>query len=345
MAGKVAVMSSHSRESKFCIIGAGVSGLAAAKNFKQQGIPFDCIERENDIAGLWNVANGIGRVYKTTHMVSSKEFTWFEDFPMPEDYPLFPGHALAVEYLRRYAEHFGILDAIEFGKSVERVTRRDDGWEVKVSGEAVPRRYGGIIMASGHHEIPRMPDIPGRFYGEMLHSKDYEGPEQLRGKRVLVIGAGNSGGDIAVDAAHHAESIVHSMRRGYYFVPRFMFGFPVDDVIDFVEMLRLPRWLRQRMYAFGHWLAVGPNERFGMQKPEHQILDTHPTVNSELPALIAEGRMTVKPDVSEFAGSRVRFSDGSEVEVDMVVCATGYETHFPFIERSAIMGEDGRTKL
>lgn len=333
------------RKFTYCIIGAGASGLAAAKNFRQHRIAFDCLEREPQLGGLWNRATDAGRVYKSTHMVSSKEFTWFEDYPMPEDYPLYPSHSQALAYLQDYAEHFGIMDAIAFETTVESVTRGDQGWQVKVAGETSPRNYAGVIIANGHHEVPRMPEIPGRFTGKVMHSSQYRDPSQLAGKHVLVIGGGNSGCDVAVDAVHHAKSAVHSMRRGYYFLPRFLFGIPLDDVIDFVEFFRPPRWLRQRLYGLGHRLAVGPNWRYGLATPEHRILDTHPTVNAELPSLVAEGRLTVKPDIKEFSGRRVCFADGSEADVDLVVCATGYCPHFPFIDKEHIVDAANRSKL
>ena len=333
------------RNFKYCIIGAGASGLAAAKNFRQHGIAFDCLEREPELGGLWNQATGAARVYKSTHMVSSKEFTWFEDYPMPEDYPLYPSHAQALAYLRDYAEHFGIMDAIEFETTVDSVTRDDQGWQVKVAGEDNPRRYAGVVIANGHHEVPRLPELPGRFDGDVMHSSRYRDPSQLAGKRVLVIGGGNSGCDVAVDAVHHAKSAIHSMRRGYYFLPRFLLGIPLDDVIDFVEFFRFPRWLRQRLYGLGHRLAVGPNWRYGLATPEHQILDTHPTVSAELPSLVAEGRLIVKPDIKEFSGRTVSFTDGSKADVDLVVCATGYRPHFPFIDKAHIVDDANCSKL
>ncbi len=338
-------MEQSAGEVKYCIIGAGASGLAVAKNFRQRGIPFDCIERESEVGGLWNEATGAGRVYKSTHMVSSKEFTAFDDYPMPDDYPLYPNHKQAMAYLHDYADHFGILDAVELNTSVESLERWDDGWKVQIAGERTPRKYAGVVIANGHHEIPRMPDIPGRFTGEFLHSVAYRHPSQLAGKRVLVVGAGNSGGDIAVDAVHHAKSTYHSMRRGYYFVPRFLLGIPIDDVIDFVEKFRLPRWLRQRMFGLGYLLAVGPNWRYGLPTPEHRILDTHPTVNSELPVMVAEGRLTIKPDITGFSGSRVSFADGSEVDVDLVVAATGFIPQFPFFDQSQFFDDARRPKL
>jgi hypothetical protein len=333
------------RELRYCVIGAGASGIAAAKNFRERGIPFDWIEREGDIGGIWNPETKAGRVYKSTHMVSSKEFTWFDDYPMPEDYPLFPSHQLALSYLRDYAREFGILDTVELNTSVESLNRDEAGWQVQIEGEARPRSYSGVVIANGHHEVPRMPPMPGRFFGEILHSSQYRNPTQLAGKRVLIIGAGNSGGDLAVDAVHHAREAILSMRRGYYFIPRFLFGIPVDDVIDFVEFFRPPRWLRQIMYGIGHRLAVGPNWRYGLEMPKHKILDTHPTVSAELPSLVAEGRLSVKPDVAEYDGSSVRFTDGSEAEIDLVVTATGYAPKFPFIDKDEIVDENGRSRL
>lgn len=330
---------------KYCIIGAGASGLAVAKTFKQRGIPFDCLERETDIGGLWNEATPTGRVYDTAHMVSSKEFSWFDDYPMPEHYPLYPCHREALAYLRDYARQFGVLDRIEFGKSVERVEHDGAAWRVRVAGEADARRYAGIVLANGHHEVPRLPDYAGAFTGEVLHSRDYKGVSQLAGKRVLVVGAGNSGCDIAVSAVHHAESVLLSLRRGYYFVPKFTFGWPTDDVIDFIERFRLPRWLRQTLYGLSHKVLVGRSWRYGLPTPAHRILDTHPTVNSEIPSLVAHGRIGVRPDIAQLSGSTVTFTDGRSEEVDLIVFATGYRMSFPFLDDELILGSDGRPKL
>lgn len=330
---------------KYCVLGAGASGLAVAKTFKQRGIPFDCLERESDLGGLWNAGTASGLVYKTCHMVSSKNYTGFEDFPFAEEDPVYPSHAQALDYLRSYARNFGILDAIHFGKTVERIEHEDGAWQVRVAGERTPRRYRGVVLANGHHEAPRWPEIPGAFAGEMMHSRDYKGPEQLAGKRVLLIGAGNSGCDIAIDGVHHAKSIIHSMRRGYYFVPKFTLGRPTDEVVSKSESLRCPRWLKQRIYWLVNRLLVGPAHRHGLPTPEHRILDTHPTISSEIPGLVAHGRITVKPDVTGFEDRRAHFADGSTAEVDMVICATGYAMSFPFLDETLILDDAGRPKL
>src|SRR5262245_359493 len=131
---------------RYCIIGAGASGLAVAKNFVERGIPFDCLEREQDIGGLWNIATPSGIVYETTHLVSSISSTGFDDLPMlDEDYPEYPNHARVLGYFRDYASKFGLSGHIELGRAVTRVAPRGDGlWDVGVAGEASPRVYRGV---------------------------------------------------------------------------------------------------------------------------------------------------------------------------------------------------------
>jgi cation diffusion facilitator CzcD-associated flavoprotein CzcO len=338
-------MDVKSNPDKVCIIGAGSSGLAAAKTFKERGIPFDCLEREHDLGGLWNEATDTGVVYDTTYLVSSRKYTGFDDYPIPEEYPTYPSHRETLAYLRAYAMNFGILDRIEFNATVERAERAQDGWSVKVAGEKRPRFYRALVIANGHHHVPRMPEIPGSFSGEIMHSRDYRSVKQLADKRVLVVGAGNSACDIVVDAASVAQRIYLSMRRGTYFVPKFIFGRPMDGIINFCEKIPMPRGLRNILYTHWHRLMVGKNERYGLPEPEHRIMDTHPSMNTALPQLVAHGRIGVKPDIVEFAGNKVRFGDGSEIEADLVIFATGYEIAIPFLDNGLVFDPDGRPLL
>jgi NADPH-dependent 2,4-dienoyl-CoA reductase/sulfur reductase-like enzyme len=330
---------------KVCIVGAGFSGLAAAKTFHERGIPFDCLEREKDIGGLWNEATPTGVVYDSTYLVSSRKYTGFGDYPMPDDYPTYPSHREALAYLRSYAEEFGVLDRVELNTTVERAERTSGGWRVQVAGETRPRFYRALVLANGHHHLPRLPKIPGKFTGETMHSRDYRGVKQLADKRVVVVGAGNSACDIVVDATAVARSVHQSMRRGTYFVPKFMLGRPTDGIVNFCEKLPMPRAIRNRLYTLWQRLMVGSNTRYGLPEPEHRIMDTHPTMNTILPQLVAHGRIGVKPDIAEFEGRTVRFIDGSEVEADLVVFGTGYQISIPFIDNDLILGPDGRSIL
>jgi len=338
-------MAKPTQTDRYCVIGAGASGLAVAKTFMERGIPFDCFERESDIGGLWNEATPTGLVYETAHLVSSRTQTEFDDFPMPEDDPIYPNHRQVLAYFKDYANHFGIRDAITFDTTVEHVEESDGGWRVKLAGERTPRHYAGVVVANGHHDVPRMPQYKGSFKGEILHSRDYRKPSQLAGKRVLVVGAGNSACDIAIDAVHHAREANLSIRHGYYFVRKFMCGWPTDKVLSFFEAMRLPRLLRQYMYMFAHRIITGPARRYGLPTPEHRILDTHPTLNSELPGHVAHGNITVRADIEAFDGKTVRFSDETASTFDLIIYATGYAMSFPFMDDDLLIDGDGRPKL
>ena len=336
---------SHGTAEKYCVIGAGAAGLAVAKNFKARGIPFDCLEREGDLGGLWNIGTNSGIVYETTHFVSSRDFQGYEDFPMPEDWPVYPSHEYGLTYLRSYAEHFGVLDHISFNRTVENVEPCDAGWHVSLKGEEEPRLYRGIVIANGHHDVPRYPDYPGEFTGEILHSRDYKSPKQLSGKNILVVGAGNSGCDIAVDAVHLGRNVMLSMRRGYYFVPNFTLGWPTDDVMDFLEPVPMPRKFRSWIYSVSHFILVGRYWRFGLPKPDYGILEAHPTVNTHIPVYASQGLVTPKPAIARLDGNIVHFTDGSQEQADMIVYATGYHFAIPFIDRTHIFANDGAPKL
>jgi cation diffusion facilitator CzcD-associated flavoprotein CzcO len=335
------------RTLKYCIVGAGASGLAVAKNFVLRGIPFDCLEREQDIGGLWNIATPSGIVYESTHLVSSISSTGFDDLPMlDEDYPEYPSHERVLGYFRDYARTFGLLDHVELGCAVTRVAPRADGrWEVTLAGEPGSRLYRGVVLASGHHDTPRMPSYPGTFSGEILHSRAYRSPKQLRDKRVLVVGCGNSAADIVSDAVHGGSQVHLSIRRGYWFVPKFILGFPTGDVISYAEMAPLPRRLKRWLFQGVLWLVQGPPSRYRMPDPDYAIDQAHPTMTDEIPRLVAHGDLAVKPEIAGYEGDRVRFKDGTAETIDTIVFATGFQPVVPFIDEGMVFAADGRPRF
>jgi cation diffusion facilitator CzcD-associated flavoprotein CzcO len=340
-------MPTTDRTLKYCIIGAGASGLAVAKNFTQRGIPFDCLEREQDIGGLWNIATPGGIVYETTHLVSSISSTGFDDLPMlDEEYPEYPNHERVLGYLRTYARTFGLLDHIELRCSVTRVAPRDDGrWEVSIAGEPQARIYRGVVLASGHHDVPRMPAYPGTFSGEILHSRAYKSPRQLRDRRLLVVGCGNSAADIVSDAVHSGSRVFLSIRRGYWFVPKFLLGFPTGDVVSYAEMVPLPRLLKRWVFQGVLWLVQGPPSRYRMPDPDYSVDQAHPTMTDEIPRLVAHGDLAVKPEIAGYEGERVLFKDGTAEAIDIIVFATGYRPAVPFIDEELVFAPDGRPRF
>lgn len=385
---------------KYCILGAGSSGLAAAKNFLAAGLPFDCLERQDDVGGNWYYGSPASRVYASTHLVSSKRLTEYTDHPMPRQWAAYPSHRQAFEYLRSYARRFGLYEHIEFGTAVERIepltspslagrgqgrnsssaphvgaasrggsappltpprsteeggkeslplplpAREGDhgGWRVQLSnGEE--RVYRGVVIANGHNWDPRWPSYPGEFTGESLHSAQYKTPDVLRCKRVLVVGGGNSGCDIACEAAVHGTGALLSTRRAYHVLPKFFRGRPIDECNEFLLWLRLPLAVRRLASAAVSHLVLGPAWRTGVPKADHRLFESHPILNSQLHHHVGHGRLQLRPDVQELVGRRVRFVDGREDEVDLILYATGYQVSFPFIDAAHLNVVDGAPRL
>ena len=325
----------------YCVIGAGPCGLTASKNLLQRNIPFDCLEREQDLGGNWNCDRNFSSVFQSTHLISSKKLTEFIDFPMPENYPEYPGHLQVLAYFRRYAKHFGLEDRIQFNSSVDRIERNGGHWEVKVSGETQPRKYAGVVIANGHHWDPSYPEISGEFNGREIHSKEYKTPDFLTGKRVLVVGAGNSGCDIAVEAARHAQVTFHSLRRGYHFLPKFLFGKPIDRCGERLHRWHLPLWMRRWIASLSLRIAMGNPHCYGLPSPDHRLFETHPIINSQLPYFLGHGLIRTKPDVKSLTGDRVQFIDDSEEKIDIIIYATGYKLSFPFIDNEYLNLREG----
>src|SRR5512143_1113537 len=329
---------------RYCIIGAGACGLAVAKTFAERGIPFDCFEALGDVGGIWNPQSP-HVVYGSTHLNSSKKLSRYPDFHFPEEWPHYVSRAQAQDYLRAYAREFGLYDRISFNSPVTSAEHTEKGWRIKIEGETKPRLYDGLIVANGHHWEAYTPSYPGTFTGEMLHSHDVKSKEQLKGKRVLVVGAGNSAVDILSDAANENGRVVHSMRRTYYFFPKTVFGKPTDVFIDYASRVPLPRKLMRLLYRWGMRIVVGPHRRFGLERPDHDLFEAHPTACNTYIDHLIHGRTVVKPGIERLDGRRVIFTDESSEEIDLLVWATGFRPSFPFIDQSYILNPDGTSKL
>ncbi|MEQ8847122.1 NAD(P)-binding domain-containing protein [Botrimarina sp.] len=343
------------RRERVAVIGAGTSGLAMVRRLREGGLAVDCLERERDLGGNWNIALRTSRVFESTHLISSKRLTEYLDHPMPDHWPEYPSHRLVLEYLRGYADRFGLEEAIEYGAGVRRVqpldaSRAASGWLVELeSGER--RRYGSLVIANGHNWDPSFPAWSGRagaespFTGIEMHSGEYKSPECLRGQRVLVVGGGNSGCDIAVEAAQHAAATRLSLRRGYHLLPKFYRGLPIDQVGENLLRLRLPIAARRALAGLVSYLMLGSRASVGLPKPDHKLFETHPVINSQLVYCLRHGDLEVRPDVERLTEEGVRYVDGSEEEFGVVLYATGYRLSFPFIDKSLLAWRDGRPQL
>ncbi|MDG4765180.1 NAD(P)-binding domain-containing protein [Solwaraspora sp. WMMD406] len=331
-----------------CVVGAGPSGLCAIKNLREQGFGVDCYERETGIGGVWNPRHDRSPVYASMHLVSSRPFSQYPDFPMPDSWPDYPHHSQMLAYLERYADHFDLRRHVWFGTEVVRIEPADgDRWDVTTrstgsTGAQRTRRYSAVIVANGHNWSPKMPDYEGLsdFTGQVIHASAYSDATQLRGRRVLVVGGGNSGCDIAVEAAQQAARCWHSTRRGYWYAPKYLLGRPADQLNGRASALRLPLWLRQWVVRRVLQLTVGDLTRFGLPAPDHELYETHPIANSQLVHHVGHGTITPVPDVTRFRRHSVELTNGSEIDPDLVVLATGYLPRFEFLD-PALLGADG----
>lgn len=321
---------------QIALIGAGPSGLAAARNLQKAGLAFQGFEAHTDVGGLWNMDNPRSTVYESAHLISSKRTTEFTEFPMGEQVADYPSHREMRQYFLDFAEHFDLRRHFRFGARVQKVEPLDDSasppWRLtwtEADGSSHEAVFRGVVIANGTLAEPNLPRFEGSFAGELLHTAAYKHPRLFAGKRVLVVGAGNSGCDIAVDAVHYANSVDLSVRRGYYFVPKYVFGKPADTLGG---KLRLPHWLKQKIDATVLKWFTGDPTRFGFPKPEYKMYESHPVVNSLVLHHVGHGDIRVRPDIARLAGKTVHFRDGSTQDYDLVLCATGYKLHYPFID-------------
>ena len=332
------------------LIGAGPSGLAGARNLQKLGIAFQGFEAYTDVGGLWNIANPRSTVYESAHLISSKRTTEFAEFPMADSVADYPSHRELCRYFADFADHFDLRRHFRFGVRVERVepVRPEDPatpWRVTLrnkEGALESAEYKGVVIANGTLAEPNLPKFEGQFEGELLHTSQYKSAEQFKGKRVLLIGAGNSGCDSAVDAVHYADSIDISVRRGYYFVPKYVFGKPADTLGG---KKPLPRWLKQKVDSVILKWFTGDPVRFGFPRPDYKMYESHPIVNSLILHHLGHGDIHVKPDIARFDGHTVHFKDGSQQDYDLVLMATGYTLHYPFIDKAHLNWEGMAPKL
>lgn len=321
------------REFRICVIGAGAFGLAMARALKRHGVQYDQFERHCDVGGIWDQDNPGSPMYDSVHTNSSKTMSAFTGFPMPSDYPDYPGHRKMLAYLGAFADAYDLRRKIRFGVSVTQAVKQGTEWLVSFSDGATGH-YDAVVAATGFAWHPRMPAYPGSFDGELIHSSKYRSAAQLSGKRVLVIGAGNSGVDIACDAALSAKRAVLSMRRGYHFIPKHVFGKPADVFAKSGALL--PSKLQQWFFAVLLRLLNGDVTRYGLAKPDHLPLSSHPIVNSSALLHMAQGDLVPKPDVERFAGDQMVFRDGTSEAFDLVIAATGYVHKVPFADPALI---------
>ncbi len=319
-----------------CIIGAGSSGITAAKTLKEQGISFDCFEKGSNIGGVWrfNNDNGTSSAYRSLHINTNRKVMAYSDFPMPDHYPMFPHHSHVIDYFDQYVDHFDIRNDITFNTSVVKVSLTENDTYVVTLNNQDSYEYQHLIVANGHHWNPRYPQppFPGQFTGEVLHSHHYKESDQVKNKDVLVVGIGNSAVDIACETARlHTGKVVISTRSGAHIAPNWIWSIPFDNLANSLTS-RFPLWLQRFLLKITLWLAHGNQEDYSIPKPKRPLLKEHPTLSQDLLLLAGRGAVKFKPNIQSFKGRTVTFEDGSQQDFDTIIYATGYKVTFPFLK-------------
>jgi hypothetical protein len=322
--------------SRLCVIGAGAAGISALQQLREAGHEVECFEKTDRVGGHWHTD------YEALHLITSRDMTSFEGFPMPAEYPHFPRRDQVRAYLESYARRNGHYDLIHFDTEVLSVAPVDvvagpvgsAGWRVLTTrgDEGV---FDGVLVANGHLWSPRIPEVPGTFTGRQLHSSEYRNVGDLDGDRVLVVGAGNSGADIAADIAQHRLDVDIVIRKGIHFQPKTYFGVPRAEVSWLAEFAPDEVDLISRLLAR---VSLGENSSYpGLPMPAARTLaEGATTVNDLLLYWIHHGRIAVRPAIERFDGHTVHFADGTSGEYDSILWATGFRVSLPFLDDSLI---------
>lgn len=337
-----------SAKKKVCVIGAGPSGITAAKNLLDQSLDVTIYDYGTKVGGNWVFSEGTSHssVFETTHIISSKSLSQYDDFPMPADYPDYPSHRQLADYFQNYARHFNLYNHIQFNTLVEKCELDSaKKWHVTVITHGVRKTeiFDALAVCNGHHWKPRYPEYPGAFTGKLMHSHDVKKFSAFSDQRVLVIGGGNSACDVAVESSRFSKSTDISWRRGYWVVPKFIFGKASDTVGGLIRFL--PSFVWRKSTSWMIRMLQGKNSMYGLPDPEDDFGFHHPTVNSELFYFLRHGKIKPRPDIDHYEGAQVFFNDGSKAEYDVIVACTGYYISHPFFDPKFIDYSHGDVPL
>jgi cation diffusion facilitator CzcD-associated flavoprotein CzcO len=324
-------------DERFCVIGAGAAGLGTMEVLQRHGIAFDCFEQSDRVGGHWHTD------YESLHLITSRDLSGFAGYPMPSHYPVYPSRDQMRDYLEGFASETGVRAHVRFGVRVERLTAIGpggrDGWLVATS-DGEERAYAGVLVCNGHLREPNLPDYPGEFTGRQIHSGAYRSIDDIAGTRVLTVGAGNSGCDLAVDAANARLESTISIRRGQMFQPKAVFGRPRAEI---GWLAKLPVRVNERIARAMSDVVIGPTRAYrGLPDPPTRNLnELPPVVNNLLPYWIQHGRIDVVGGIERFDGQTVHFADGTRRDFDTILWATGFKVTLPFLERGLVRERDG----
>ncbi len=316
---------------RYCIVGAGATGLATVDALHEAGFEFDCFEATDRVGGQWHTG------YEVLHLITPRDSSGFSGHPMPSSYPLYPSRDQMRDYVLGYAAGRDLLRHVTFRTNVDRIAPEGRDWLVETD-DGETRRYAGVVVANGHLRVPLQPELPG-YTGRQLHAATYRSTADVEGTRVLVVGSGNSGCDIAVDCAQRRDlATTISIRHGHLFQPKTFAGKPRGEL----WIMRLPPRLQDYALRTMIRIAVGRPEEYGLPSPATwRLVDQKPVVNSQLLHWIHHGRVAVGPGIRSADRLDVEFADGRREPFDTIVWCTGYRVEFPFLDHGLLQWQDG----
>ncbi|WOL07445.1 putative indole-3-pyruvate monooxygenase YUCCA9 [Canna indica] len=329
------------------IVGAGPSGLAVAACLKEQGVPFVVLERADCIASLWQK-----RTYDRLKLHLPKQFCQLPKLPFPDHYPEYPTRRQFVEYLEAYAKHFDISPRFDQSVQSARFDETTGLWRVQTtagSGSEVEYIGRWLVVATGENAERVLPELEGldEFAGDVKHVCDYKSGEEYRGKRVLVVGCGNSGMEVSLDLCDHDASPSMVVRDSVHVLPREVLGKSTFELAVLL-MKRLPLWLVDKILLVLAWLVLGKVEKIGLKRPSIGPLELKNT-QGKTPVLdigalgrIRSGDIKVVPGIKRFSARKVELVDGRLLDVDSVILATGYRSNVPqWLQGSDFFSKEG----
>jgi cation diffusion facilitator CzcD-associated flavoprotein CzcO len=351
---------------RVCVIGAGPAGLVATKTLCAAGLEVDCFEMSPEIGGHWVIDNPNGRsaAYRSLETNTTQRMSRLSDYEMPAEWPDFPDHSLVRRWFEDYVDRFGFRARIAVQREV--VSARPEaggGWRVAVraaDGSQDERRYDALVACSGNYWSPRVPAIAGEFEGEQLHAQRYRDPDTpiaMRGRRVAVVGIGNTGCELACEiGAAGAEAVFVCARSGTWMIPKRVDGraaaatvpmmHPHDPVPSALRALPRParEWLFGRIAARRFRQMFGARMRrfaeLGLPPPPANPQDKRATICDPLLDSLESGAVVARPGIERFEGKELVFRDGSRERADVVLYATGYHLRYPYLPADLVDTRD-----
>jgi indole-3-pyruvate monooxygenase len=320
------------------VVGAGPGGLATAACLELAGVRTIVLERAHHVGSAWH-----GH-YDRLHLHTTKRISGLPHLPFPEHHPRYPSREQVIEYLESYSEYFDLRPRL--GQEVRSARRHDGGWIVETQDGSYTAPY--LVIATGYNRVPHEPEWPGReeFAGPILHSSRYRSGEPFRGQRVLVIGFGNSGAEIALDLREHGARPSVAVRSPVNVTRRELLGIPISELARLLR--RLPPRVADALTGPITRLARGDLTRYGLRTPSKGSMASIaengriPVIDVGTIELIKKGEVLVFPGVERFTDSGVVFTDGRAGQFDAVVLATGFRSAVgDFLDAPEALDESG----